>query len=68
MLFYDAETIGRDSFYMSMIKLEEKSLSALYGIQTFRLGKPYFESKKNVMVFLHPHEAEMYEFDLKNNL
>lgn len=68
MLFYDAETIGRDSFYLSMIQLEEKSLSALYGIQIFRLGKPYFESKKNVMVFLHPYEAEIYEFDLKNNL
>lgn len=64
-MFFDAETMNADSAPILLGKLEKRTLEALYGIQVFTLGPPYFESKKNIMIMLHPYEAEMYLYDLK---
>jgi hypothetical protein len=54
-MFFDAETMNADSPPIFLGKLEKRTLEALYGIQVFTLGPPYFESKKNIMVMLHPY-------------
>jgi hypothetical protein len=54
-MFFDAEYLTVDSISLCLIQLDKRPLSALYGIQAFPLGRPYFKAKKNIMIFLHPY-------------
>jgi hypothetical protein len=65
ILFFDAESMGEEARNIKMIDCQERTL---FDIQVFTLAKPYFESKKNVLVLLHPYKAEMYQFNFKNSL
>lgn len=68
LMFFDAETIDAESAPICLLRLDKRALEALYDIQVFTIGKPYFEARKNIMILLHPYEGEMYQYELKRGI